>query len=62
MRVDRIIVDGGFAGESEFYCTVLIKARGGGTPGVGGSLCILESESVRVWPSRKASKCEKGSK
>lgn len=36
MRTDKITADGGLAGESEFYCMVLIKARGSGVPGAGG--------------------------
>lgn len=36
MRTDKITVDGGLAGESEFYCTVFIKAGGSRAPGAGG--------------------------
>lgn len=41
VRLDKIIADGGLAVESEFYCTVLIKARGVGIPGVGGEPVFL---------------------
>lgn len=41
VRVDKIIADGGLAVESEFYCTVLIKARGVRRPGVGGECMFL---------------------
>lgn len=41
VRVDKIIAGGGLAVESEFYCTVLIKARGVGIAGVGGKPVFL---------------------
>lgn len=36
MRADKIIADGGWVGESEFYCTVLSRAGGSGAPGARG--------------------------
>ena len=41
VRADKIMAGGGLAVESEFYCTVLIKARGLGMPGVGAEPVFL---------------------
>ena len=43
MRTDKITADGGQAGESEFYCTALIKDRGSRVPGAGGEPVFPQS-------------------